>query len=67
MILHLFIFELGYYQSTAEGFGLEPVDIEQVSELVNDAAKVSIAPGIKCSKQRLMTDSRNEKKPKQNG
>jgi peroxiredoxin len=36
----LIIFELGYYQSTSnnEGFGLKPLDNEQVSNIVNDAA-----------------------------
>jgi peroxiredoxin len=36
----LFLFELGYYQSTAnqKGFDLVPVDIEEVSQLINDAA-----------------------------
>ena len=31
----LVIFELGYYQTTDRGFGLEPLDINQVSEIVN--------------------------------
>ena len=37
----LFLFELGYYQSTANevGFGLQPLDIDEVSQLVTDAAK----------------------------
>jgi thiol-disulfide isomerase/thioredoxin len=37
----LFIFELGYYQSTAneEAFGLMPVGIEQVIEMVGNASK----------------------------
>jgi thiol-disulfide isomerase/thioredoxin len=37
----LAMFELGYYQSTANGsgFGLEPFSNEQVSELVSSAAK----------------------------
>jgi peroxiredoxin len=37
----LFLFELGYYQSTAneEEFGLTPVDIEEVGTLVSDASK----------------------------
>lgn len=36
----LIMFELGYYQTTSnnEGFGLEPLDNEQVSGIVNDAA-----------------------------
>ena len=36
----LLLFELGYYQSTAnnERYGLLPMDIEQVSEIVNKAA-----------------------------
>jgi peroxiredoxin len=36
----LIMFELGYYQTTSnnEGFGLEPLANEQVSEIVNDAA-----------------------------
>jgi peroxiredoxin len=36
----LFLFELGYFQSTAneKGFGLVPADIEEVSKLINDAA-----------------------------
>ena len=37
----LIMFELGYYQSTANstGFGLEPLSNEQVTTVVNDAAK----------------------------
>jgi peroxiredoxin len=37
----LTLFELGYYQSTANGagFGLEPLSDEQVNTIVNDAAK----------------------------
>jgi peroxiredoxin len=36
----LILFELGYYQTTAneERFGLEPVDIEEVSKIVDNAA-----------------------------
>jgi peroxiredoxin len=36
----LFLFELGYYQSTANepGFGLAPMDIEQVDQLMAEAA-----------------------------
>jgi len=36
----LIMFELGYYQTTSnnQGFGLEPLDNEQVSGIVNDAA-----------------------------
>jgi peroxiredoxin len=52
----LFLFELGYYQSTAneKGFGLEPVDIEQVNELVNDAEKRFPAhQGLKAVKIRV--------------
>jgi|SRR5436190_140546 peroxiredoxin len=35
----LFLFELGYYQSTANepGFGLAPMDIEQVDQLMTEA------------------------------
>lgn len=37
----LIMFELGYYQSTANGagFGLEPLSNEQVAEIVDNAAK----------------------------
>ncbi|MFC0774616.1 redoxin domain-containing protein [Terrimonas alba] len=37
----LIMFELGYYQSTANGagFGLEPLSNEQVTTIVNEAAK----------------------------
>lgn len=37
----LFLFELGYYQSTANeaGFGLQALDIEEVDRLMGDAAK----------------------------
>ena len=37
----LIMFELGYYQSTANGagFGLEPFTSEQVNEIINTAAK----------------------------
>jgi len=35
----LFLFELGYYQSTANGFRLEPVDIREVNELITEATK----------------------------
>lgn len=34
----LIIFELGYYQTTDRGFGLEPLEIDQVSEIVNKLA-----------------------------
>ncbi len=39
-ILHLTLFELGYYQSTANGsgFGLQPLSNDQVNEIVNRTA-----------------------------
>ncbi|HEY6503376.1 MAG TPA: TlpA disulfide reductase family protein [Chitinophagaceae bacterium] len=47
----LIIFELGYYQTTDRGFGLEPLDLDQVSEIVNDlAARFPSHQGVKSVK-----------------
>jgi peroxiredoxin len=52
----LVIFELGYYQSTAndEQFGLSPIDIEEVSGIVNSiAAKFPAHQGVVAVKESL--------------
>jgi peroxiredoxin len=52
----LIMFELGYYQTTSnnQGFGLEPLDNEQVSEIVNDAsAKFPTHQGVAAIKKTM--------------
>jgi len=52
----LIMFELGYYQTTSnnEEFGLEPLDNEQVSSIVNDAAtKFPAHQGVAAIKKTL--------------
>jgi peroxiredoxin len=53
----LVLFELGYYQSTAndERFGMEPIDIMQVMEVVNKAAvKFPAHSGVAAVKESLV-------------
>lgn len=50
----LVIFELGYYQTTDRGFGLEPLEIDQVSEIVNKLeARVPSHEGVAAVKKNV--------------
>lgn len=47
----LVIFELGYYQTTDRGYGLQPLEVEEVSRIINDlVAKFPEHQGVKTVK-----------------
>jgi len=69
----LFLFELGYYQSTANerGFGLQPVDIEEVNQLITDATKrFPSHQGLKAVKDKIneqLAEMKRSMEPKWTG